>query len=89
MCWAVAKENTSEDGNRPGEDYLFSGGPRGSWKVDSEVPCLEMDQAAVTCRFVNKVPLLSNSVHHNCIMFALADITIQYHTNTNHYTISN
>ena len=37
-----------------------------------------MDQAAVTCRFVKMVPSLLNSVYHNCIMFDLADITIQY-----------
>ena len=58
----------------------FSGGLRGNCKVDSDVPLLEMEQAAVTCRFVIMVPLLSNLVYHNSIMFDLADITIRYNT---------
>ena len=40
----------------------------------------EMGQAAVTCRFINMVPLWCNSVYRNCIMLNLADITIQYNT---------
>ena len=53
-----------------------SGGLRGSLKVDSDVPRLEMEQAAVTCRFVNMVLFLLNLVYDNCIMFDVADITI-------------
>ena len=62
------------------ESLSFSGGLRGSWKVLSDVPHLEMEQAAVTCGFVNMVPLLLNLVYLNCIMFDLADITVQYNT---------
>ena len=60
------------------ESLSFSGGLRGSWKVLFDVPHLEMEQAAVTRRFVNMVPILLNLFNHNCIMFDLADITIQY-----------
>ena len=39
-----------------------------------------MEKAAVTSRFVNIVLLLLVLVYQNCIMFDLADITIQYNT---------
>ena len=48
--------------------------------VDSDIPCLKMEQAAVTYSFVKIVLLELKLVNHNCIKFDLADITIQYNS---------
>ena len=55
---------------------------RAKRKLEGRLWCSTPWDGASCCNlwFVNMVPLLLNLVYHNCIMFDLADITIQYNT---------